>query len=162
MNTLDTTSRERRNDSATLLLFVLGLVPVAALLALITDADSSMTRVTAHRNFVVAMRPLAESASVDDMRSWEIRLTSAGGRPVASAQIDIAGPAPQAGQGSATPPRVIEELGGGRYLLEGTRFGTGGVRQITLNIRAGSDADHVTFERTAGTRRGELDRASSS
>jgi hypothetical protein len=163
MTTPDTSSRARRNYLATLGLFVLGLTLVAGLLAHITDADSSMTRVTAHRKYVVAMRPLAEAAAVDDLRAWEIRLTSPGGRPVAKAQIDIDTPEPQRGQHFAMLPRVTEELGGGRYLLEGTKPDADGLLRIRLSIRADAgsegDADHVTFEHAVATRRvqGKLD-----
>ncbi len=157
MNAPDNSSRARRNNLATLGLFVLGLTLVAGLLAHITDADSSMTRVTAHKKYVVAMRPLAESAADDDTRAWEIRLTSPGGRPVAKAQIDIDSPQPQSGQRFAMLPRVTGELGGGRYLLEGTKPDTGGLTRIRLSIRGDgdADADHVTFEHTVATRRGE-------
>jgi hypothetical protein len=109
------------------------------------DLDQRMTRPTEHQAYVVAMRPLEPNVPVNRLHAWEIRVTSAAGVPVTHAHIGFDGGMPQHGHGFPTSPRVTEELGDGRYRLDGVKFSMTGWWEMKLAIKAEAGADKVTF-----------------
>jgi YtkA-like len=129
-------------------LFALLIVPLAGCMTPPTDLDRSMTRSTADRHYVVAIRPLTEPIAINQMHSWEVQVTTSAGAPVQHAHIDVDGGMPQHGHGLPTQPRVTRELGDGRYLLEGMKFSMPGWWELKLQVRTtDGPADRVTFNR---------------
>jgi hypothetical protein len=109
------------------------------------DLDLRLTRPTEKLAYVVAMRPMDPQVAVNQLHAWEIRVTSAAGVPVAHAQIAFDGGMPQHGHGFPTSPRVTQELGDGRYRLDGMKFSMGGWWEMKLAIQSSHGADKVTF-----------------
>lgn len=107
--------------------------------------DQRMTRPSEHQAYVVAMRPFEQNVPVNRLHAWEIRVTSATGVPVTHAQIGFDGGMPQHGHGFPTSPKVTEELGDGRYRLDGVKFSMTGWWEMKLDIKAAGGADRVTF-----------------
>src|SRR6476620_1008525 len=98
------------------------ILPLAGCMTPPVDLDQSMTRATVDRRYVVAIHPLTEPIAINQMHSWEVKVTTPSGAPVQHAQIDVDGGMPQHGHGLPTRPRVTRDLGDGRYLLEGMKF----------------------------------------
>jgi hypothetical protein len=107
--------------------------------------DLALTRPTDQNRYVVTLQPPAAPIRINQMHAWEIRVTSASGEPVAQARIDVDGGMPQHGHGFPTHPAVTQELGDGRYLLQGMKFSMTGWWEIKLSIRSATGADRVTF-----------------
>jgi hypothetical protein len=55
---------------------------------------------------------------------------------------------PQHGHGLPTEPRVTEELGGGRYRVEGMKFNMPGWWTIKLSVSSAAGSDSATFNLT--------------
>jgi hypothetical protein len=111
------------------------------------DLDLSLTRLTTQKKYVVAIHPLAEPIAINQMHNWEVKVTSPTGEPVLHAQIDVDGGMPQHGHGLPTQPRVTQELGGGRYLVEGMKFSMTGWWELKLGVQSAGVSDKVTFNK---------------
>ncbi|HEU4372768.1 MAG TPA: FixH family protein [Telluria sp.] len=74
-----------------------------------------------------------------------MRVTSAAGQPVQHARIGFDGGMPQHHHGFPTSPRVTEELGEGRYRLDGMKFSMTGWWELKLTIDSAIGADKVAF-----------------
>jgi hypothetical protein len=113
-----------------------------------THLDQSLARPTLQRKYLVAIHPLTEAIAINQLHQWEVKITSPAGEPVLQAHIDVDGGMPQHGHGLPTQPRVTQELGGGRYLLEGMKFSMTGWWEIRLKLQtAERGADTVTFNK---------------
>jgi YtkA-like len=144
MLNLDSSSA-RGGYAALVLLSAFVLASVVACMAATPEVDTSSTRLTLHNKYRVALRPLTPPVDVNKMHAWEIQLTSPAGEPVSRAQIAVDGGMPQHRHGLPTQPRVTQELGDGRYLLEGMKFSMSGWWEIRLSIRSEAGTDDVTF-----------------
>ncbi len=112
------------------------------------DLDLALTKPTRQARYVVAIQPLAEPIAINQLHKWEVKVTTPAGAPVLQAHIDVDGGMPQHGHGLPTQPRVTQELGGGRYLVEGMKFSMTGWWEIKLKLQAASaGADSVTFNK---------------
>jgi hypothetical protein len=111
------------------------------------DLDLSLTRTTMQKKYVVAIHPLADPITINQMHAWEVKVTSPAGDPVLKAQIDVDGGMPQHGHGLPTRPRVTKELGDGRYLVEGMKFSMTGWWELKLRLQSAGVADEVTFNK---------------
>lgn len=107
--------------------------------------DLSLKHPTAQGRFIVELQPPATPAAINQLHSWQIRLSTADGAPVQGARIAIDGGMPQHGHGLPTRPQVTRQLADGNYLLEGMKFSMGGWWEIKLNIEAAQGSDRVTF-----------------
>lgn len=130
----------------------LSLVPAAATLALLAacstppaDLDLSLQHPSANGRFVVALQPPARPVAINQLHSWQIRLTTATGAPVTGARFAVDGGMPQHGHGLPTRPQVTQQLPDGSYLLEGMKFSMSGWWEIKLAITAAEGADQATF-----------------
>jgi hypothetical protein len=86
--------------------------------------------------------------ALNKLHSWEVRVSSPDGAPVLHAHINVDGGMPQHGHGLPTQPRVTQELGEGRYLLEGMKFSMTGWWVIKLKVQTEQrGADEVTFNK---------------
>jgi hypothetical protein len=115
------------------------------------DLDVRMTRPSEHLAYVVSMRPMREQVAINELHSWEILVTSAAGLPVPHARISFDGGMPQHHHGFPTSPRVTEELGDGRYRLDGMKFSMSGWWEMKLNIDSAVGTDQVTFNTVVAT-----------
>jgi hypothetical protein len=115
------------------------------------ELDVRMTRPTAHMAYVVALRPMRQDVPINELHSWEIRVTSAAGVPVPHARIGFDGGMPQHHHGFPTSPRVTEELGDGRYRLDGMKFSMTGWWEMKLTIDSEIGPDQVTFNTVIAT-----------
>jgi hypothetical protein len=120
-----------------------------------SDLDLSLTRPTAEGRFVVTLQPPATPAAISQLHSWQVRLASQAGAPIAHARIKVDGGMPQHGHGLPTRPQVTQELSDGTYLIEGMKFSMTGWWEIKLAIESPEGSDKVTFntivsERGAG------------
>jgi hypothetical protein len=124
---------------------LLAAVAGCALFSPPAGLDLRLTRPSENQAYIVAMRPLERQVTINRLHAWEIRITSAAGVPVTHAQIAFDGGMPQHGHGFPTSPRVTEELGDGRYRLDGMKFSMGGWWQMNLTIKSAAGADKVSF-----------------
>ncbi|MEO8307829.1 MAG: FixH family protein [Pseudomonadota bacterium] len=128
-------------------LLLLGL-PLAGCMTAPASLDLSLSKPTVHQKYVVDMHPQTEVIAINRLHAWEIRVTSPEGAPVLQAHIDIDGGMPQHGHGLPTKPMVTQELGDGRYLLEGMKFSMTGWWEIRLKVETDQrGADVVTFNK---------------
>ena len=109
------------------------------------DLDLSLTRATADRKFVVTLQPPATPAAINQLHSWQVKLASPTGAPIAHARIRVDGGMPQHGHGLPTRPQVTQEGPDGTYLIEGMKFSMTGWWEIKLAIDSAAGADQVTF-----------------
>ena len=137
--------------ASSLSLLALALAVTAACAAPPTDLDLSLTRPTVERKFVVALEPPATPAAINQIHSWQIKLTTPAGLPITHAQIAVDGGMPQHGHGLPTRPQVTRELADGTYLLEGMKFSMTGWWEIKLAIQSTEGSDKVTFNTVVAT-----------
>ena len=126
----------------------LTLVAVAATAGCMSapsNLDLSLTRPTADNKFVVTLQPPATPAAINQLHTWQVRLASPAGVPIAHARIKVDGGMPQHGHGLPTRPQVTQELPDGTYVIEGMKFSMTGWWEIKLAIDSPEGADKVTF-----------------
>lgn len=134
-----------RNGSA---IALLGALVLAGCMTPPATLDLSLTRPTLEQKYVVAIQPRTPTIAINQLHAWEVQVRSPDGAPVLHAQIDVDGGMPQHGHGLPTRPRITEELGDGRYLLEGMKFSMTGWWVIKLKIQAAQGGmDAVTFNK---------------
>lgn len=109
--------------------------------------DVATTRSTDRQRYVVALQPLEDAIVINRLHAWQITVRTPAGEPVSHAQIAVDGGMPQHGHGLPTAPQVTQELGEGRYLLEGMKFSMTGWWEIKLRIESARGVDQVTFNR---------------
>ena len=132
-------------------LSLLALAAIAACAAPPIDLDRSLTRPTVERRFVVALQPPATPAAINQIHSWQIKLTTPAGVPITHAHNAVDGGMPQHGHGLPTRPQVTRELADGTYLLEGMKFSMTGWWEIKLAIQSTEGSDKVTFNTVVAT-----------
>jgi hypothetical protein len=110
-----------------------------------THLDLSLTRPTVDNKFVVTLQPPATPAAINQLHTWQVRLASSTGAPIAQARIKVDGGMPQHGHGLPTRPQVTQERPDGTYLIEGMKFSMTGWWEIKLAIDSAEGADKVTF-----------------
>jgi YtkA-like len=132
-------------------LSILALAGITACATPPTGLDVSLTRPTVEGRFVVALQPPATPAAINQIHSWQIKLTTPAGLPVTHAQIAVDGGMPQHGHGLPTRPQVTRELADGTYLLEGMKFSMTGWWEVKLAIQSAQGSDKVTFNTVVAT-----------
>lgn len=131
-------SRRRVKAAATAaVLAVLGLLPVSSAVA----DDDGWTSIAGY--FRVKYESELEPIVINKIHSWILHIESANGGAVTDAEISISGGMPKHNHGLPTVPRVIEDLGDGRYRIAGMRFHMGGYWEIRVSIDSGSHHDDV-------------------
>ena len=133
-----------------LLTRTLSALTIAALAGCMTpppDLDLSMQHASQDKKFVVAVQPPATPPAINQIHSWQVKLSTPDGAPVSHARITVDGGMPQHGHGLPTRPQVTRELADGTYLLEGMKFSMTGWWEIKLAIQTADAVDKVTFNR---------------
>ena len=111
------------------------------------NLDTSLQHPSVQGRYVVTLQPPATAPAINQIHSWQVKLSSPSGVPVSHARISVDGGMPQHGHGLPTRPQVTRELADGTYLLEGMKFSMTGWWEIKLAIQAAEGADKVTFNR---------------
>jgi len=115
------------------------------------NLDLSLTHPSVDKKFVVALQPPAMPPAINQIHSWQIKVSSPTGAPVTHARIAVDGGMPQHGHGLPTRPQVTQELADGTYLLEGMKFSMTGWWEIKLAIQSADGSDKVTFNTVVTT-----------
>jgi len=122
---------------------------VAAVLGLLlfsaTDDASAEAWLSGRQIFEVSFISSLEPIPINRIHSWELTVVTAAGEAVGNAEITVEGGMPAHDHGLPTRPRVAEELGDGRYRVEGLRFHMAGRWEIWVTIRAQGRTDTVTI-----------------
>lgn len=103
------------------------IVPVLLLLALPVGASESWSV-----EYESSLQPIP----INTIHSWVLTIRDADGAPVTGAAIEVEGGMPEHDHGLPTRPRVTEEIGDGRYRLDGLRFHMAGEWEIVVTIKA--------------------------
>lgn len=130
---------------ATSSLSALTLLALSACMTPPPDLDLSLQHPSAQGKFIVALQPPAATPAINQIHSWQVKVTSPDGAPVSHARISIDGGMPQHGHGLPTRPQVTREVADGTYLMEGMKFSMTGWWEIKLAIQTADAADKVTF-----------------
>ena len=123
------------------------LAATAGCMSAPSNLDLSLTRPTVDNKFVVTLQPPAKPAAINQLHSWQVRLASPSGAPIAHARIKVDGGMPQHGHGLPTRPQVTQELVDGTYVIEGMKFSMTGWWEIKLAIQTADTTDKVTFNK---------------
>ena len=126
-------------------LSLVALVAATGCMSAPPNLDLSLTRPSVANKYVVTLQPPATPAAINQLHSWQVKLASSAGAPIAQAQITVDGGMPQHGHGLPTRPQVTQELPSGIYLIEGMKFSMTGWWEIKLAIDGPEGADKVTF-----------------
>ncbi len=79
------------------------------------------------------------------LHGWTVSVMSTDGTAVQGASLQVVGDMPEHGHGLPTQPEMTEELGGGRYRVEGIRFSMPGWWVLTFHVSAGGKVDNASF-----------------
>ncbi len=133
------------NRITTATLSLVALVAVTGCASAPPNLDVSLTQPSVDKRYVVTLQPPATPAAINQSHSWQVKLASSAGAPIAHARIAVDGGMPQHGHGLPTRQQVTQELPGGTYLIEGMKFSMTGWWEIKLAIDSAEGADKVTF-----------------
>lgn len=78
---------------------------------------------------------------INKIHGWTLSIRSADGSAVTDAEITIKGGMPEHDHGLPTEPRIVENMGNGRYRVAGMRFHMNGYWEVAISIDAGSRHD---------------------
>ena len=109
------------------------------------DLDLALTKPTEDGRYVVTLQPPPRPAAINQLHTWQVKLTSRAGEPVTNARIQVDGGMPQHGHGLPTRPQVTSGRPDGSHLIEGVKFSMTGWWEIELAIEGPEGADRVTF-----------------
>ena len=133
------------NRSITTTLSLAALIAATGCMSAPPNLDLSLTRPSVANKYVVTLQPPATPAAINQLHSWQVRVASPAGTPVAHARIAVDGGMPQHGHGLPTRPQVTQELPDGNYLIEGMKFSMTGWWELKLAIDSPEGADKVIF-----------------
>ena len=92
------------------------------------------------------LAPESGAVAIGRFQSWILELRAATGAPVTSAAIAIAGGMPGHGHGLPTQPQVTEEMGSGRYRIEGVKLNMVGAWVIEVFVQTAAGRDRLRFD----------------
>ena len=102
------------------------------------EADSWVSRDGLYRiRYTSELQPI----TINRMHRWTLYLETSDGAAVDDAALSVRGGMPEHDHGLPTSPRVTDELGDGRYRLEGVRFHMQGLWEIEVRIEAEAGSD---------------------
>ena len=87
-----------------------------------------------------------DGIEIGRFQSWVLELRDTAGADVTGAVIAIAGGMPGHGHGLPTQPQVTEELGGGRYRIEGVKLNMVGAWVIEVLVQTPALRDRLRFD----------------
>jgi hypothetical protein len=129
----------------TIFLALGGAVAFARMMTPPSDLDYATELPTNEQQFLVSYLPSITPPPINQLHTWQIRVTTLDGQPVEGATIGVDGDMPQHGHGLPTQPLVTDYLGDGTYLVEGMKFQMGGWWVVDFTIEANGVSDAVRF-----------------
>jgi hypothetical protein len=90
--------------------------------------------------------PESGSIEINHFQTWIVELREASGAPLVGADLAITGGMPAHGHGLPTQPRVTEELGDGRYRIEGVKLNMIGDWVIEVFVQTPRQRDRLRFD----------------
>jgi hypothetical protein len=121
------------------------LLAGCALMAPPKHLDLGLSKPGTRSIYQVTMHPPPEAATINQIHAWEVEVKTMAGEPVADASICFSGGMPQHFHGFPTSPQVTDNLGNGKYVLDGVKFSMSGWWQMKLQIDAAQGSDVVEF-----------------
>jgi YtkA-like len=124
---------------------MLRLLLVLAVLAADAHAggEAGTAYASQHGLYSVSYESLLKPITINRMHAWILTVKSASGEPVEDAEITVDGGMPAHNHGLPTQPRVTQNLGEGRYKVEGLRFHMQGHWEMKIGIEAAGKTDTV-------------------
>jgi hypothetical protein len=107
--------------------------------------DLSRSRTTEAGLYIVSIAPENEPFNRNDMHSWIVEIKDKAGQPVQGAKLAVGGGMPRHGHGLPTAPEMTDDLGGGKYRVDGVRFHMFGWWEFSFDIDAAPGKDRVVF-----------------
>jgi hypothetical protein len=86
------------------------------------------------------------AVAIGSFQTWILELRDARGDPVTGAAVAIAGGMPGHGHGLPTQPQVTEEIGVGRYRIEGVKLNMAGAWVIEVFVQTAAGRDRLRFD----------------
>ncbi len=109
-------------------------------------ADVSGPWASADGHYSVRIESQLEPLVINRIHAWVVSIADEDGNPVGDAQVALAGGMPAHDHGLPTSPMMTDDLGDGRYLVEGIRFHMAGAWRLELVITAADVEDTVLIE----------------
>ncbi len=109
------------------------------------EIDIAYNTVSRDGLYQVMFETEAQPIPVNETHEWVVTVTTPDGAPVTDASIAVDGGMPDHGHGLPTEPQAAENLGEGRYRVEGMRFNMGGHWEIRIGISADPGLDEAVF-----------------
>jgi YtkA-like len=107
--------------------------------------DMARTRLTDAGLYTVSIAPEKEPFDRNAMHSWVVDIKDKAGQPVEGAKLLIDGGMPRHGHGLPTAPEMTDELGAGKYRVDGVRFHMFGWWEFSFDIDAAPGRDKIVF-----------------
>ena len=127
--------------------FVL-LLGIALILAPGFDSVGAEQWLTRSGFYRIAFDSERSPIPINRIHDWVFTITTPEGDAVVGAVISITGGMPLHNHGLPTQPRMTEELGEGRYLVEGMRFHMHGEWELLVTIDVDGRRDTVVIPLT--------------
>jgi len=93
--------------------------------------------------FKISFEAELDPIPINKIHRWVLTVRTVSGDPVTTAEISVLGGMPLHDHGMPTRPRVSENLGEGRYRLEGMRFHMNGEWEVSVTVKADGKVDTV-------------------
>ena len=110
---------------------ILSVMPMSA------AAESNEFQVT----FTTTVNPIA----INKMHEWVLDIKTPDGSPVTDSEIIIDRGMPAHNHGLPTNPKVTQNLGQGKYRVEGVRFHMSGYWEMRVSVKANGKEDTVVI-----------------
>ena len=95
--------------------------------------------------YQVVIQPETPSVPMRELHTWVVEIRSQFGSVTTLTNVVVGGGMPGHGHGFTSEPRVIEELGEGRYQIAGMRFHMSGEWLLRIGISGSAGSDHIDF-----------------
>ncbi len=109
------------------------------------ELDTTASVLSERGSFRLSYSTAAGEPPLNAIHSWVLEVKTSEGEPVTGAVITLVGDMPKHGHGLPTAPEVTEELGEGRYLVEGVKFSMPGWWVVTFHVFAGDKRESASF-----------------
>jgi hypothetical protein len=105
------------------------------------DAGDEQEWASKRGTFKISFEAELDPIPINKIHSWVLTVRTVSGDPVTTAEISVLGGMPLHDHGMPTRPRVTENLGEGRYRLEGMRFHMNGQWEVSVTVKADGKVD---------------------
>ena len=110
-----------------------------------TAKGPSMTEMSKSGLFQVTIQSDEAPLPLNRIHGWTARIMTSEGRIIDDAMVMVYGGMPEHKHGFPSKPEVTENLGNGRYRIEGVKFNMPGRWEMWINVRALDKDDKVIF-----------------